>query len=252
MLRRAAARTGTPYAYGGGSPAGPGPGSCDDGNGYVRGRCADSSTVGFDCSSLVQYAYWPHTQLPRTAAAQYKATAHRPVSRGELRPGDLLFWPPERVHLPRRPLRRRRPGPPRPPHRPPGRGRPARPGDAGRGLPRPPRCSHVKTRWVRQQASRKLSSEGSKGCGDHGCQGERGSKYSPSAGDCRRVGGSITSGKVTASDTGQNCNQNDNGGGEQDQGQVPSHRVLLFSGMKLLSAAESGGGSVRQGSRIRG
>ncbi|WP_329375693.1 NlpC/P60 family protein [Streptomyces sp. NBC_01351] len=91
-LRRAAARIGTPYAYGGGGPAGPGRGFCDDGNGFLRGRCAVSSTVGFDCSSLVQYAYWPHTQLPRTAAAQYQATAHRPVSRGELRPGDLLFW----------------------------------------------------------------------------------------------------------------------------------------------------------------
>ncbi|MER7117688.1 C40 family peptidase [Streptomyces goshikiensis] len=33
-----------------------------------------------------------HTQLPRTAAAQYEATAHRPVSRGELLPGDRLFW----------------------------------------------------------------------------------------------------------------------------------------------------------------
>ncbi|GGZ90006.1 transglycosylase [Streptomyces subrutilus] len=91
-LRRAAARIGTPYAYGGGGPAGPGRGFCDSGNGYTRGRCTASSTVGFDCSSLVQYAYWPHTQLPRTAAAQYKATAHRPVSRGELQPGDLLFW----------------------------------------------------------------------------------------------------------------------------------------------------------------
>ncbi|MFD5548802.1 C40 family peptidase [Streptomyces goshikiensis] len=33
-----------------------------------------------------------HTQLPRTAAAQYETTAHRPVSRGELLPGDRLFW----------------------------------------------------------------------------------------------------------------------------------------------------------------
>ncbi|MEU8942987.1 MULTISPECIES: hypothetical protein [Streptomyces] len=40
--------------------------------------------MGFDCSSLVQYAYRPQTQLPRTAAAQYEATAHRPVSRGWL------------------------------------------------------------------------------------------------------------------------------------------------------------------------
>ncbi|QNP67766.1 NlpC/P60 family protein [Streptomyces genisteinicus] len=85
-LRRAAARIGTPYAYGGG-PAGPG-----RGNGYVRGRYVASSTVGFDCSRLGQYAYWPHTQLPRTAAAQYQATAHRPVTRGEIRLGDLLFW----------------------------------------------------------------------------------------------------------------------------------------------------------------
>ncbi|MEV6683949.1 NlpC/P60 family protein [Streptomyces sp. NPDC051130] len=91
-LRRAAARIGTPYAYGGGGPAGPGRGYCDGGNGFLGGRRAASSTVGFDCSSLVQYAYWPHAQLPRTAAAQYEATAHRPVSRGELRPGDLLFW----------------------------------------------------------------------------------------------------------------------------------------------------------------
>ncbi|MFE2922741.1 C40 family peptidase [Streptomyces goshikiensis] len=83
---------GTPYAYGGGGPDGPGRGFCDNGNGSSGGRCAATSTIGFDCSSLVQYAYWPHTQLPRTAAAQYQATAHRPVSRGELRPGDLLFW----------------------------------------------------------------------------------------------------------------------------------------------------------------
>ncbi|MFD4926716.1 NlpC/P60 family protein [Streptomyces goshikiensis] len=33
-----------------------------------------------------------HTQLPRTAAAQYETTAHRPVSRGELLPGDRPFW----------------------------------------------------------------------------------------------------------------------------------------------------------------
>lgn len=91
-LRRAAARLGTPYSYGGGGPGGPGRGFCDDGNGFLRGRCAATTTTGFDCSSLVQYAYWPHTQLPRTAAAQYRATSNRPVTRHQLRPGDLLFW----------------------------------------------------------------------------------------------------------------------------------------------------------------
>ncbi|MGV9815876.1 C40 family peptidase [Streptomyces cellulosae] len=91
-LRKAATRMGTPYAYGGGGPSGPSTGFCDGTNGYLNGRCAASSTVGFDCSSLVQYAYWPELKLPRTADAQYGATSDRPVSRANLKPGDLLFW----------------------------------------------------------------------------------------------------------------------------------------------------------------
>ncbi|MFC7885299.1 NlpC/P60 family protein [Streptomyces sp. NPDC057376] len=91
-LRKAATRMGTPYAYGGGGPAGPSVGFCDGNNGYKNGKCAASSTVGFDCSSLIQYAYWPKLKLPRTAAAQYGATSHRAVARDELKPGDLLFW----------------------------------------------------------------------------------------------------------------------------------------------------------------
>ncbi|GAA3312339.1 hypothetical protein GCM10020295_83940 [Streptomyces cinereospinus] len=91
-LRKAATRMGTPYAYGGGGPSGPSTGFCDGNNGYLNGKCAASSTVGFDCSSLVQYAYWPKLKLPRTADAQYGATSDRPVSRTDLKPGDLLFW----------------------------------------------------------------------------------------------------------------------------------------------------------------
>lgn len=91
-LRKASTRMGTPYAWGGGTPSGPSTGFCDGTNGYLNGRCSASSTVGFDCSSLVQYAYWPNTKLPRTAAAQYGATSDRPVSRSDLKPGDLLFW----------------------------------------------------------------------------------------------------------------------------------------------------------------
>ncbi|MFE9437048.1 NlpC/P60 family protein [Streptomyces sp. NPDC006640] len=91
-LRKAVGRMGTPYAWGGGGPTGPSRGFCDGTNGYLDGSCVASSTVGFDCSSLVQYAYWPKTRLPRTAAAQYGATSDRPVSRSDLKPGDLLFW----------------------------------------------------------------------------------------------------------------------------------------------------------------
>lgn len=91
-LRKAATRMDTPYAWGGGSASGPSPGFCDGTNGYQNGKCVASSTVGFDCSSLVQYAYWPAVKLPRTAAAQYGATSDRAVSRSNLKVGDLLFW----------------------------------------------------------------------------------------------------------------------------------------------------------------
>ncbi|MFF4648045.1 C40 family peptidase [Streptomyces sp. NPDC001389] len=91
-LRRAATQLGVPYSWGGGEPSGPTTGFCDGINGYLNGSCSASVTAGFDCSSLVQYAYWPSLQLPRVASDQYGATSHHPVSRSDLRPGDLLFW----------------------------------------------------------------------------------------------------------------------------------------------------------------
>jgi cell wall-associated NlpC family hydrolase len=52
--------------------------------------------VGFDCSSLVRYAYYQGTNgkitLPRVAAAQYDATKANTVPVDQLQPGDLLFW----------------------------------------------------------------------------------------------------------------------------------------------------------------
>ncbi|GAA2105679.1 transglycosylase TgdA [Streptomyces albiaxialis] len=90
--RRAATQLGIPYSWGGGKPNGPSKGFCDGTNGYIAGKCSAAVTSGFDCSSLVQYAYWPTTQLPRTAADQYGATSNRTVSRSELEVGDLLFW----------------------------------------------------------------------------------------------------------------------------------------------------------------
>jgi cell wall-associated NlpC family hydrolase len=56
---------------------------------YVWG--GESPGSGFDCSGLTQWAWrQAGVDLPRTAAAQYGAIAHVPLS--DLQPGDLLFW----------------------------------------------------------------------------------------------------------------------------------------------------------------
>ncbi|WP_326807122.1 bifunctional lytic transglycosylase/C40 family peptidase [Streptomyces sp. NBC_01775] len=72
---------GTPYAWGGGGPEGPG-----------RGFAQGANTVGFDCSSLVQYAVYRasdgKTMPPRTS--QVQVTAGKPVSRDEMQPGDVI------------------------------------------------------------------------------------------------------------------------------------------------------------------
>ncbi len=63
----ALAYVGYPYRYGGNTPA------------------------GFDCSGFTQYiASQQGVYLPRTVMGQYSATAR--ISKGELRPGDLVFF----------------------------------------------------------------------------------------------------------------------------------------------------------------
>jgi len=72
---------GTPYAWGGGGPEGPG-----------RGFAQGANTVGFDCSSLVQAAVYHasggRTLLPRTS--QVQVTEGKSVSRDDMRPGDVI------------------------------------------------------------------------------------------------------------------------------------------------------------------
>ncbi len=54
-------------------------------------RYGGSNPSGFDCSGLVQYTYRNlGIRVPRTAAEQYRIA--RPVSRAELRPGDVIFF----------------------------------------------------------------------------------------------------------------------------------------------------------------
>lgn len=73
---------GTPYSWGGGGPNGP-----------STGFGSGASTIGFDCSSLVQYAWQQGAglALPRVTDAQAAATTHLPPG-AALRAGDLLFF----------------------------------------------------------------------------------------------------------------------------------------------------------------
>jgi len=79
-LRAGLSAVGTPYSWGGGSIGGP-----------TRGTNQGSNTVGFDCSSFVQYAFAKvGVMLPRTTYAQVNCgTAVDPRN---AQPGDLLFF----------------------------------------------------------------------------------------------------------------------------------------------------------------
>jgi len=54
-------------------------------------RYGGSTTQGFDCSGLVQYAYsQAGKSIPRTTASQWRSL--QPVARDSLRVGDILFF----------------------------------------------------------------------------------------------------------------------------------------------------------------
>lgn len=54
-------------------------------------RYGGSTTQGFDCSGLVQYAYaYAGKRIPRTTAEQWRQLT--PISSNKLRVGDLLFF----------------------------------------------------------------------------------------------------------------------------------------------------------------
>jgi len=67
LLQAAESRIGAPYRYGGAGPD------------------------AFDCSGLVAYVHQRvGISVPRTAAQQFAVA--KPVTRGDLRPGDLVFF----------------------------------------------------------------------------------------------------------------------------------------------------------------
>lgn len=72
---------GTPYAWGGGGPDGPS-------LGFAQG----GGTVGFDCSSLVQYAVYQASggRVITPRVSQLQVLAGESVTRDEIRPGDVI------------------------------------------------------------------------------------------------------------------------------------------------------------------
>jgi cell wall-associated NlpC family hydrolase len=80
VVSRAMAERGVPYSYGGGGGPQHGP---------SYGIDQGANTKGFDCSGLVQYAYWPYVHLPRTANLQMHVGTT--ILRSDIRPGDLIF-----------------------------------------------------------------------------------------------------------------------------------------------------------------
>ncbi|MBA9003082.1 C40 family peptidase [Thermomonospora cellulosilytica] len=79
-VKAALRQIGTPYSWGGGNINGP-----------TRGFGRGAATVGFDCSSLVQYA-WHQAgiTIPRTTQEQWRTLPHVPAAHA--RPGDLVFF----------------------------------------------------------------------------------------------------------------------------------------------------------------
>lgn len=79
-VNAALTQLGVPYSWGGGTPRGPS-------NGFAQG----AGITGFDCSSLMQFA-WAKAgvQLPRVSQAQHAALAAVPLA--QVQAGDLLFF----------------------------------------------------------------------------------------------------------------------------------------------------------------
>lgn len=82
VVRAALQMRGVPYSWGGGGPGGP-----------SRGIAQGSNIVGFDCSSLMQYAFSKYgVNIPRVTYDQFRAGTPVPVNR--MQPGDLMFFNP--------------------------------------------------------------------------------------------------------------------------------------------------------------
>lgn len=82
VVKAALQMRGIPYSWGGGGPGGP-----------SRGFAQGANIVGFDCSSLMQYAFSKYgVTIPRVTYDQFRAGTPVPVNAAQ--PGDLMFFRP--------------------------------------------------------------------------------------------------------------------------------------------------------------
>jgi cell wall-associated NlpC family hydrolase len=82
IVKEAVKFLGTPYSWGGGGPSGPS-------EGFGKGK----GTVGFDCSSFLQYLHAKRgVKIPRVTYDQWRAG--KPVNPNQLQPGDAVFFRP--------------------------------------------------------------------------------------------------------------------------------------------------------------
>lgn len=98
VIDAAMSQLGVPYAWGGGTAAGPSRGIRDGG---VADRHGDYNKIGFDCSGLVLFAYAKvGIALPHNSRSQFALGARVPkeAGLGALRPGDLVFYSPGLIH----------------------------------------------------------------------------------------------------------------------------------------------------------
>ena len=81
VVAAAEGQLGVPYSWGGGNLDGP-----------SLGIGPGAHTVGFDCSSLVRYAWYQATGIILPRGATDQAAAVTPVRLDQVQPGDLIFF----------------------------------------------------------------------------------------------------------------------------------------------------------------
>ncbi len=85
---KALSQLGVPYAWDGGGYYGMTRGVNSPGTDGWN----DSNVIGFDCSGLSMFAWYPALQMPHYAASQYEVAGSFHPQPGQFLPGDLLFW----------------------------------------------------------------------------------------------------------------------------------------------------------------